>query len=203
MNDKIQSVLNSLPHKPGIYLMKDAEGTIIYVGKAISLYNRVRSYFQESTDLSPKNRSMVAKIEDIEFLVVKNEVEALVLESNYIKQYRPKYNVLLRDDKSYPYIKVVTDRRLSRVSTAYAVSHRDGNRYFGPYTNSGAVDATLDLLNKLFAFRTCRYDASTWAPPRKGDRQRAGSRNYCRVPAPNTTSTAASPPASPCDTRRV
>ncbi len=100
MNDKIQSVLNSLPHRPGIYLMKDAEGTIIYVGTAISLYNRVRSYFQESTDLSPKNRSMVARIEDIEFLVVNNEVEALVLESNYIKQYRPKYNVLLRDDKS-------------------------------------------------------------------------------------------------------
>src|SRR5258708_25589269 len=95
MNEKIQSVLNSLPRKPGIYLMKDAQGTILYVGKAISLYNRVRSYFQESTDLSPKNRSMIAKVDDIEFLVVKNEVEALVLESNYIKQYRPKYNVLL------------------------------------------------------------------------------------------------------------
>src|SRR2546426_4732275 len=105
MNEKIQSVLNSLPHKPGIYLMKDAQGTILYVGKAISLYNRVRSYFQESADLSPKNRSMVAKVDDIEFVVVKNEVEALVLESNYIKQYRPKYNVLMRDDKNYPYIR--------------------------------------------------------------------------------------------------
>ncbi len=144
--------------------MKDAEGTIIYVGKAISLFNRVRSYFQESTDLSPKNRSMVAKIEDIEFLVVQNEVEALVLESNFIKQYRPKYNVLLRDDKSYPYIKVALTEDFPRV---YRVRNfqRDGNRYFGPYTNSGAVDATLDLLNKLFAFRTCRYDASVWAPP--------------------------------------
>src|SRR5256885_11726074 len=90
MNEKIQSVLNSLPHKPGIYIMKDGQGTILYVGKAISLYNRVRSYFQESTDLSPKNRSMVAKVEDIEFVVVKNEVEALVLESNYIKEYRPR-----------------------------------------------------------------------------------------------------------------
>src|SRR5438093_13427588 len=90
MNEKIQSVLNSLPHKPGIYLMKDAQGTILYVGKAISLFNRVRSYFQESSALGPKNRSMVAKVEDIEFLVVKNEVEALVLESNYIKQYSPK-----------------------------------------------------------------------------------------------------------------
>lgn len=164
MNEKIQSVLNSLPHKPGIYLMKDAQGTILYVGKAISLYNRVRSYFQESTDLSPKNRSMVAKIDDIEFLVVKNEVEALVLESNYIKQYRPKYNVLMRDDKSYPYIKVSLTEDFPRVYRVRSFQ-RDGNRYFGPYTNSGAVDATLDLLNKLFAFRTCRYDASTWAPP--------------------------------------
>jgi excinuclease ABC subunit C len=168
MNEKIQSVLNSLPHTPGIYLMKDAEGTIIYVGKAISLYNRVRSYFQESTDLSPKNRSMVAKIEDIEFLVVRNEVEALVLESNYIKQYRPKYNVLLRDDKNYPYIKVALTEDFPRVYRVRSF-HHDGNRYFGPYTNSGAVDATLDLLNKLFGYRTCRYDASAWAPPRTGE----------------------------------
>lgn len=168
MNEKIQSVLNSLPHRPGIYLMKDVEGTILYVGKAISLYNRVRSYFQESTDLSPKNRSMVAKIDDIEFLVVRNEVEALVLESNYIKQYRPKYNVLLRDDKSYPYIKVAITEDFPRVYRVRSF-HHDGNRYFGPYTNSGAVDATLDLLNKLFAFRTCRYDASVWAAPREGE----------------------------------
>ena len=164
MNEKIQSVLNSLPHKPGIYLMKDAQGTILYVGKAISLYNRVRSYFQESADLSPKNRSMVAKVDDIEFVVVKNEVEALVLESNYIKQYRPRYNVLMRDDKNYPYIKVSLTEDFPRVYRVRSFQ-RDGNRYFGPYTNSGAVDATLDLLNKLFAFRTCRYDASTWAPP--------------------------------------
>jgi excinuclease ABC subunit C len=168
MNDKIQSVLNSLPHKPGIYLMKDAQGTILYVGKAISLYNRVRSYFQESSDLSPKNRSMVAKADDIEFLVVKNEVEALVLESNYIKQYRPKYNVLLRDDKNYPYIKVSLTEDFPRVYRVRSFQ-RDGNRYFGPYTNSGAVDSTLDLLNKLFAFRTCRYDASAWSPPRTGE----------------------------------
>src|SRR6266496_430862 len=168
MNEKIQSVLISLPHKPGIYIMKDASGTILYVGKAISLYNRVRSYFQDSTDLSPKNRSMVAKIDDIEFLVVQNEVEALVLESNYIKQYRPKYNVLLRDDKSYPYIKVALTENFPRVYRVRSFKH-DGNRYFGPYTNSGAVDATLDLLNKLFSFRTCRYDASNWAPPREGE----------------------------------
>ena len=168
MNEKIQSVLNSLPHKPGIYLMKDAQGTILYVGKAISLYNRVRSYFQESSDLSPKNRSMVAKVDDIEFVVVKNEVEALVLESNYIKQYRPRYNVLLRDDKNYPYIKVSLAEDFPRVYRVRSFQ-RDGNRYFGPYTNSGAVDSTLDLLNKLFGYRTCRYDASSWAPPRDGE----------------------------------
>ncbi len=169
MNEKISSVLNSLPHKPGIYLMKDVDGTILYVGKAISLYNRVRSYFQESTDLSPKNRSMVAKIDDIEFIVVKNEVEALVLESNFIKQHRPKYNVLLRDDKSYPYIKVSLTEDFPRVYRVRSFQ-RDGNRYFGPYTNSGAVDATLDLLNKLFSFRTCRYDGSAWAPPKNADK---------------------------------
>ncbi len=174
MNEKIQSVLNSLPHTPGIYLMKDAEGTILYVGKAISLYNRVRSYFQESTDLSPKNRSMVAKIDDIEFIMVKNEVEALVLESNYIKQYRPKYNVLMRDDKSYPYIKVSLTEDFPRVYRVRSF-HRDGNRYFGPYTNSGAVDSTLDLLNKLFAFRTCRYDASAWAAPRTNSTDNSSS----------------------------
>ncbi len=168
MNEKIQSVLNSLPHRPGIYLMKDADGKILYVGKANSLYNRVRSYFQESSDLGPKNRSMLAKVDDIEFLVVKNEVEALVLESNYIKQYRPKYNVLLRDDKNYPYIKVSLAEDFPRVYRVRSFQ-RDGNRYFGPYTNSGAVDSTLDLLNKLFAFRTCRYDASNWAAPREGE----------------------------------
>ena len=168
MNEKIRSVLNSLPHKPGIYLMKDASGTIIYVGKAVSLYSRVRSYFQESANLSPKNCNMVAKIEDIEFLIVQNEIEALVLESNYIKQYRPKYNVLLRDDKNYPYIKVALTEDFPRVYRVRSF-HQDGNRYFGPYTNSGAVDATLDLLNKLFPFRTCRYDASMWAPPSNGE----------------------------------
>src|SRR5438876_8740590 len=111
---------------------------------------------------------MVAKVDDIEFFVVKNEVEALVLESNYIKQYRPKYNVLMRDDKSYPYIKISLTEDFPRVYRVRSFQH-DGNRYFGPYTNSGAVDLTLDLLNKLFAFRTCRYDASSWAPPRNGE----------------------------------
>ncbi len=165
MNEKIQATLNSLPGRPGIYLFRDEAGKLLYVGKATSLHQRVRSYFAESADLSPKNRSMVAKIADIEFIVVGSEVEALILECNYIKQYRPKYNVLLRDDKNYPYIKVSLKEDFPRVYRVRAFQ-QDGNRYFGPYPSAGAVDATLDLLNKLFAYRTCRYDASTWAPPR-------------------------------------
>ncbi len=165
MNEKIQATLNSLPTRPGIYLFKDEAGNLLYVGKATSLHQRVRSYFAESADLSPKNRSMVAKIEDIEFIVVGSEVEALILECNYIKQYRPKYNVLLRDDKNYPYVKVSLTEDFPRVYRVRSF-RQDGNRYFGPYPSAGAVDATLDLLNKLFAYRTCRYDAAAWAPPR-------------------------------------
>ncbi len=168
MNERIQATLNSLPTRPGIYLFKDEAGTLLYVGKATSLHQRVRSYFAESADLSLKNRSMVAKIADIEFIVVGSEVEALILECNYIKQYRPKYNVLMRDDKNYPYIKVSLTEDFPRIYRVRSFK-QDGNRYFGPYPSAGAVDATLDLLNKLFAFRTCRYDASAWAPPRDQD----------------------------------
>jgi excinuclease ABC subunit C len=165
LSETLQAVLNSLPHKPGIYLHKDAEGTVLYVGKATSLYSRVRSYFGDPADLSPKNRALVAKITDIEYIVVGSEVEALILENEYIKRYQPKYNVRLRDDKNYPYIKVALTEDFPRVYRVRSF-RRDGNRYFGPYTNSGNVDATLDLMNKIFPFRTCRYDGATWAPPR-------------------------------------
>ncbi len=165
LSEKLQSILGSLPHKPGIYLHKDAEGRVLYVGKATSLYSRVRSYFADPSDLSPKNRALVAKIADIEYIVVGSEVEALILENEYIKRYQPKYNVRLRDDKNYPYIKVSLAEDFPRVYRVRSFK-RDGNRYFGPYTNSGAVDATLDLINKLFPYRTCHYDASAWAPPR-------------------------------------
>src|SRR5690348_14956250 len=165
LSETLQAVLNSLPHKPGIYLHKDAEGHVLYVGKATSLYSRVRSYFGDPADLSPKNRALVAKIADIEYIVVGSEVEALILENEYIKRHQPKYNVRLRDDKNYPYIKVSLTEDFPRVYRVRSFK-RDGNRYFGPYTNSGAVDATLDLINKLFPYRTCRYDASAWAPPR-------------------------------------
>jgi excinuclease ABC subunit C len=165
LSETLQAVLNSLPHKPGIYLHKDAEGHVLYVGKATSLYSRVRSYFGDPADLSPKNRALVAKIADIEYIVVGSEVEALILENEYIKRYQPRYNVRLRDDKNYPYIKVALTEDFPRVYRVRSF-HRDGNRYFGPYTNSGAVDATLDLMNKIFPFRTCRYDGAPWASPR-------------------------------------
>ncbi len=165
LSEKLQAILQSLPHKPGIYLHKDEEGHVLYVGKATSLYSRVRSYFGDPADLGPKNRALVAKIRDIEYIVVGSEVEALILENEYIKRYQPKYNVRLRDDKNYPYIKVSLTEDFPRIYRVRSF-RRDGNRYFGPYTSSGAVDATLDLMNKVFPYRTCRYDASTWAPPR-------------------------------------
>jgi excinuclease ABC subunit C len=165
LSEKLQAILASLPHKPGIYLHKDADGHILYVGKAASLHARVRQYFVDPSELSPKNRALVAKIADVEYIVVGSEIEALILENEYIKRYQPRYNVRLRDDKNYPYIKVALTEDFPRVYRVRSFRH-DGNRYFGPYTSSGAVDATLDLMNKLFPYRTCRYDASAWAPPR-------------------------------------
>lgn len=165
ISNKLDAILQSLPHKPGIYLHKDAEGTVLYVGKAIDLRQRVRSYFGDPSELSPKNQALVARIADIEFIVVGSEIEAMILENEYIKRHQPKYNVRLRDDKNYPYIKVSLNEDFPRVYRVRSF-RRDGARYFGPYTSSGAVDATLDLMNKIFPYRTCRFDASAWAPPR-------------------------------------
>jgi excinuclease ABC subunit C len=165
ISEKLEAILQSLPRKPGIYLHKDEAGVVLYVGKAGDLRQRVRSYFGDPSDLSPKNRALVARIADIEFIVVGSELEALILENEYIKRYQPKYNVRLRDDKNYPYIKVSLSEDFPRVYRVRSF-RRDGDRYFGPYTSSGAVDATLDLMNKIFPYRTCRYDASGWAPPR-------------------------------------
>ncbi|HEU5438039.1 MAG TPA: excinuclease ABC subunit UvrC, partial [Ktedonobacterales bacterium] len=165
ISEKLQAVLGSLPHRPGIYLHKDAEGHVLYVGKAADLRQRVRQYFVDPSELSPKNRALVAKISDIEFIVVDSEIEALILENEYIKRHQPKYNILLRDDKNYPYIKVSLTEDFPRIYRVRSF-RQDGNRYFGPYTSSAAVDSTLDLMNKLFPYRTCRYDAAAWAPPR-------------------------------------
>jgi excinuclease ABC, C subunit len=155
MANELAEKLSHLPDKPGVYLMKDGHGRIIYVGKAVNLKNRVRSYFQTSRGHSPKTLALVARIADLEFIVTASEVEALILECNLIKKHRPKYNISLRDDKSYPYVKVTVNEPFPQVFITRRVV-RDGARYFGPYTNAGAVHETLALLRRLFPLRTCR-----------------------------------------------
>ncbi|QEK11562.1 excinuclease ABC subunit UvrC [Crassaminicella thermophila] len=150
----IKEQLKKLPQKPGVYLMKDSTGEIIYVGKAISLKNRVRQYFQSSKNHSPKVLAMVGNISEFEYILTDSEVEALILEANLIKKHRPKYNVLLRDDKQYPYIKVTIGEKYPRVFKTRRVI-KDGARYFGPYINVGAVNNTIEMLKKFYRLRTC------------------------------------------------
>ena len=152
---ELEQKLAHLPDRPGVYLWKDSQGRIIYVGKAVNLKNRVRSYMQSSRNHSPKVRAMVARISDLETIITASEIEALILECNLIKKHQPKYNISLRDDKSYPYVKVTTSETYPRVYVTRKVI-RDGSRYFGPYTNAGAVHETLNLLKRLFPLRTCR-----------------------------------------------
>ncbi len=144
--------LNQVPQAPGVYQWKDARGTLLYVGKSKKLRDRMRSYFGAPGGLSAKTRRMVAQIADFEIIVTRNELEALLLEMNLIKQHRPKYNMLLKDDKSYPYIKVTLHEAWPRVLPTRTVA-QDGARYFGPYASAGAVYTTLELLNRLFRFR--------------------------------------------------
>jgi excinuclease ABC subunit C len=146
--------LADLPNKPGIYLMKNAEGEIIYVGKAAVLRNRVRSYFQSPEGLAPRTRSMVSHVADLEYIVTKSELEALLLESNYIKQYRPRYNVRLRDDKQYAYIRITLQEDFPRVQRVRQIA-QDGARYFGPYASSKSISETLALVKRLFPYRSC------------------------------------------------
>ncbi len=151
----LKEKLAHLPDKPGVYLFKDQKKDIIYVGKAVSLKNRVRSYFRKDAEKLPKVAAMMKRAADLDYMVTDSEVEALILESNLIKEYRPRYNVLLRDDKSYPFIKVTLNESFPRVFRTRRLL-KDGARYFGPYTRVGAVDETLRLLKKLFPFRSCR-----------------------------------------------
>lgn len=153
MNTTLQEKLANLPAASGVYIMKDEDGKVIYVGKAVNLRNRVRQYFQ-NTDLSPKTRLMVKKIRDFDYIVTDTEVEALILECNLIKEYRPKYNVLLRDDKNYQYIKI-TNEMFPRLVTTRKVE-KDGARYFGPYVKGYSVKQTIELLKSLFMLRTCK-----------------------------------------------
>ena len=154
ISEKIQGILATLPTKPGCYLMKNAEGKIIYVGKAINLKNRVRSYFHADSSHDNKTRRLVREIADIEWIVVGSELEALILEMNLIKKHRPKYNVRLKDDKRYPYIKVHWNEPFPKVTVTRQMVE-DGSRYFGPYTSAWAVYQTLDVLRKVFPYLTC------------------------------------------------
>ncbi len=154
LSDHIQGILATLPQKPGCYIMRDENGVVIYVGKAINLKNRVRSYFQERADMDRKTRKLVTHITDLEWIVVGSELEALILEMNLIKKHRPHFNVRLKDDKRYPYIKVHLNDPFPKV-TVTRLMVKDGSRYFGPYTSVWAVHQTLDLLRKIFPYLTC------------------------------------------------
>lgn len=152
---RFEEQLKALPQKPGVYLFRDTSGNVLYVGKAAKLHNRVRSYFGAPDTLSPKLLRMVARVSDFEFLVTDSEQEALILECNLIKKHRPRYNVRLKDDKTYPYLKINVQDDWARV---YVTRHmdKDGSRYFGPFASASSVRKTLDLLKKLFPFRSCK-----------------------------------------------
>ena len=150
----IEEELKKLPAKPGVYLMHGEKDEIIYVGKAISLKNRVRQYFQSSRNKGAKIEQMVTHIRRFEYIVTDSELEALVLECNLIKEHRPKYNSMLVDDKTYPYIKVTMGEGYPRVVFSREMK-KDKSRYFGPYTSAAAVKETIELMNKLYQLRTC------------------------------------------------
>ena len=154
-SDSIKNALAVLPDKPGVYLMHDAEGKVIYVGKAVVLKNRVRSYFRNLASHTPKVKAMVANIAEIETIVTSSEVEALILECNLIKKYRPRYNISLKDDKTYPYLKVTMQEDFPRLYMTRRLQ-RDGAKYYGPYADAGAMHATVKLLRTMFPLRTCR-----------------------------------------------
>lgn len=150
-----QHQLKILPDKPGVYIMKNSLGEVIYVGKAKILKNRVRQYFQNSKNHSEKVRAMVKNIAEFEYIVTDSEMEALILECNLIKKYSPRYNIALKDDKFYPFIKITTNEDFPRVYVTRNFA-KDGNRYFGPYTNGTAVYEVMGLIKKLFPLRTCK-----------------------------------------------
>src|SRR5512143_456088 len=154
ISEKLQGILATLPSKPGCYIMKNVEGTIVYVGKAISLKNRVRSYFHAEGGHDAKTRRLVREIADLEWILVGSELEALILEMNLIKKHRPKYNVRLKDDKRYPYIKVHWADAFPKVTVTRQMAD-DGSRYYGPYTSAWAVYQTLDALRRIFPYLTC------------------------------------------------
>lgn len=150
----IDEELKRLPDKPGVYIMKDEDGKIIYIGKANSLKKRVRQYFQSSRNNPPKVKALVGNIYEFEYIIVDNEVEALILEANLIKKHMPKYNILLKDDKQYPYIKVTTNEKFPRVIKTRRII-KDGAKYFGPYPSGYAVNDTLEIIKNIYPIRIC------------------------------------------------
>jgi len=163
-NPRIKEILKNLPTEPGVYLMLDGGGNIIYIGKAISLKKRVSSYFQKK-DQDPKTRVLVRNIENIEFIVTDNEIEALLLESNLIKKHKPKFNVRLKDDKRYPYIAITLQEKYPRVIYTRKI-RKNRDKYFGPYTDARAAKNTVEMINNTFKLKTCRKDL----PLKKGER---------------------------------
>lgn len=153
----LQSKLRHLPDQPGVYLFKDATGEILYIGKAAALANRVRSYFLKGADYSPKTTLLVSQIADLETIVTRSELEALILESNLIKRHRPKLNVVLRDDKQYPYLRLPIKEDFPRLSIVRRVQ-KDGALYYGPYTPAGALRETLKVIKKVFPLATCTIE---------------------------------------------
>ncbi len=151
----IQEELKKLPQKPGVYLMKDENGHVIYVGKAVNLKNRVRQYFQSSRNQTVKTRSMVPNIKEFEYIVTDSEMEALLLECNLIKKYHPYYNILLKDDKTYPYIKVTAQEQFPRIFITRRMT-KDKAKYYGPFTDVLAMKETVETLHKLFPIRKCK-----------------------------------------------
>ncbi|MCB0049814.1 MAG: GIY-YIG nuclease family protein, partial [Caldilinea sp.] len=152
--EKVAQKLDTLPVAPGCYQMLDAAGNVIYVGKAVVLRNRVRSYFHLSANHSPRTQALVAEIADISWWVTKTELEALILENELIKRYKPRYNVRLKDDKTFPYIKVNWQEDFPKIQVVRRM-RKDGARYFGPYTSSRACYETLDALRRVFPYLDC------------------------------------------------
>jgi len=163
--ERVAQALAHLPDTPGVYLWKDRSGTVLYVGKAKRLRPRVRSYFASEHADNAKTRTMVAQVADLETIVVPSEAHALILEANLIKEHRPRYNVMLRDDKTYPYIKVTVQEPYPRVFVTRKLVN-DGGRYFGPYTDVAAMRRALDVVKRIFTVRSCRYDMPREMPER-------------------------------------
>ena len=153
----LKEKLHEAPSSPGIYIMKGAKEKAIYVGKAKNLKNRLRSYFQKSSSLDVRKSKMVKEVKDFDYVVTKNELEALVLEANFIKRIKPKYNIILRDDKNYPYLKLTVNEKWPRLEVARRIA-KDGSLYFGPYVPTGIMWETLKFIRRNFPLRTCKYD---------------------------------------------